>query len=130
MSPVADRQFLAELRAIAERSANAADAGGPEATLLETYEALRERAEALARAHGLSTSEGQATSLSSAQALREIERLDRAFGSESSDALPADRSMSARLSESLRELSGWATGVRLAYETLGVDSDAGREDQD
>ena len=130
MSPVADRQFLAELRAIAERSAKAADAGGPEATLFETYEALRERAEALARAHGLATSEGQATSLSSAQALREIERLDRAFGSESSDALPADRSMSARLSESLRELSGWATGVRLAYETLDVDADAGHEVQD
>ena len=130
MSPVADRQFLAELRAIAERSAKAADAGGPEATLLETYEALRERAEALARAHGLSTSEGQPTRFSSAQALREIERLDRAFGSGSTHTLPADRSMSARLTESLRELSGWATGVRLAYETLGVDTDAGHEDQD
>ena len=127
---VADRQFVAELRAIAERSAKAADAGGPEATLQETYEELRKRAEAIARAHGLSTSEGQATSLLSAQALREIERLDRAFGSESSDALPADRSMSARLSESLRELSGWATGVRLAYETLNVDADAGHEVRD
>ena len=122
---MADQEFLAELRAIAERSAKAADAGGPEAALLETYEALRERAEALARAHGLSTSEDQATSFPSAQALREIERLDRAFGPESMRALPADRDMSARVSESLLELAGWATGVRLAYETLGDDAGTG-----
>jgi hypothetical protein len=119
---VADRALLSELRAIAERSAKAADAGGSESALLETYEALRERVEVLARAHGLSTSEDLATSFPSAQALREIERLDQSLGPESSRALPTDPGMSARLSESLRELAGWATGVRLAYETLG-DSD-------
>jgi hypothetical protein len=39
-------------------------------------------------------------------------------------ALAPDRGMSA-LSEALNELSAWATGVRLAYETLeDADSDA------
>jgi hypothetical protein len=41
---VADQELLSELRAIAERSAKAADAGGPEPALLETYEVLRELA--------------------------------------------------------------------------------------
>ena len=123
---MADQELLSELRAIAEQSAKAADAGGPEATLLKTYEALRERAETLARVHRWSTLEDQATSFPSAQALREIERLDRAFGPESVRALPADRSMSARLRESLVELSGWATGVRLAYETFDDDAGSGR----
>jgi hypothetical protein len=122
---VADQELLSELRAIAEQSAKAADAGGPEAALLETYEALRERAEALARVHGWSTLEDQASRFPSALALREVERLDRAFGRESMSALPADRDMSARLRESLTELSGWATGVRLAHETLGDDAGTG-----
>lgn len=121
---MADQALLSELRAIAEQSAKAADAGGSESALLESYEALRERAEVLARADGLSTPEDLATSFPSAQALREIERLDQAFGPESSRALPTGPGMSARLIESLRELAGWATGVRLAYETLG-DSDDG-----
>ena len=123
--PVADQELLSELRAIAERSAKAADAGGPEAALLETYEALRARAETLALAHGWATSEDQATSFPSAQALREIERLDQAFVPELMPALPADRGMAARLSESLLELSGWATGVRLAYETFDDDAGSG-----
>ena len=123
---MADQELLSELRAIAERSAKAADAGGPESALLETYEVLRERVVVLARAHGLSTSEDLATSFPSARALREIQRLDQDFWPESSRALPIEAGMSARLKESLRELAGWATGVRLAYETLGdSDDDAG-----
>ena len=120
---MADQELLSELRAIAERSAKAADAGGPEAALLETYEALRARAETLALAHGWATSEDQATRFPSVEGLREIERLDQAFGPELTRALPADRDMAARVSESLLELAGWATGVRLAYESL--DDDAG-----
>ena len=85
---------------------------------------LRERVAVLARAHGLSTSEDLATSFP-ARALREIQRLDQAFGAESSRALPTEAGMSARLNESLRA-TGWATGARLAYETLGdSDDDAG-----
>jgi len=49
---MADQEFLSELCAIAEPSAKAADAAGTEAALLETYEALRHRAETLALAHG------------------------------------------------------------------------------
>lgn len=123
---MADQEFLSELRAIAEPSAKAADAGGSEAALLETYEALRERAGALARVHRWSTPEDQATSVPSAQALREIERLDRAFGPDSVRPLPADRDMAARVSDSLLELAGWATGVRLAYETFDDDAASGR----
>lgn len=102
-----------------------AEAGGPEAALLETYETLRDRAEALALAHGWSTSEDQATRFPSVDGLREIERLDQAFGPELTRALPADRDMGARVSESLLQLAGWATGVRLAYETLGDDAGTG-----
>jgi hypothetical protein len=122
---VADQELLSELRAIAERSAKAADAGGPETALLETYEALRDRAETLALAHGWSTSEDQATRFPSIEGLREIERLDQAFGPEFMRAMPADRDMATRVSESLLELAGWATGVRLAYETLGDDPGTG-----
>ena len=40
---------ISELRAIAERSAEVAEQGGPEAELLDAYASLRERAFALAR---------------------------------------------------------------------------------
>ena len=122
---MADQQLLSELRAIAERSAKAADAGGPEAALLQTYEALRDRAETLALAHGWSTPEDQATRFPSVEGLREIARLDQAFGPEFMPARPADRDMAARVSESLLELAGWATGVRLAYETFDDDAGSG-----
>ena len=115
---MADRALLSELRAIAERSAKAADAAGPDVFLLATYEALRERAEELARTHGWATSEELATSFPRLQALHEIERLDRAFELETAPGVPPDRGMHARLIELLMELSGWATGVRLAFETL------------
>ena len=115
---MADRELLSELRAIAERSAKAADAAGPDVFLLATYEALRERAEELARTHEWATSQELATSFPRLQALHEIERLDRAFELETAPGVPPDRGMHARLIELLMELSGWATGVRLAFETF------------
>jgi hypothetical protein len=115
---VTHQGVISELRAIAERSAEAAEQGGPEAELLDAYASLRERAFALARTHGLSTTEGLADQFPSPQALREIERLDVAFGSGSTPGPPPDRGLPARLTEALIELSGWATGARLAYETL------------
>jgi len=48
----------------------------------------------------------------------EIESLDRAFGETAASGLSVERGTSARLSEALTELEGWATGLRLAYETL------------
>ena len=109
---------ISELRAIAERSAEAAERGGPEAALLDAYSSLRERAFELARTHGLSTAERLADQFPTPQALREIERLDIAFGPGSTLELPHDRGLPARLTDALIELSGWATGARLAYETL------------
>jgi len=109
---------ISELRAIAERSAEAAERGGPQAELLDAYASLRERAVALARAHGLATAAQLADQFPSPQAIREIERLDIVFGPGSTPGPPPDRGLTARLSEALVELSGWATGARLAYETL------------
>jgi hypothetical protein len=119
ISSMADHDVLSELQAIAERSAEAADSGGREADLLDAYESLRARATALAQANGWATSEELADQLPTSRALREIEQLDVAFGADSMPA--ADRGMSARLSAALVELSAWATGVRLAYESLGDD---------
>jgi hypothetical protein len=125
MSCVIDRDVLSELQAIAERSAKVADVGGSEADLLDAYEALRIRAEALALEHGWAGSEELGNTLPAARALREIERLDHAFGAESVTAPAPGRDLSDRLTEALNELSSWATGVRLAYETLeDADSDA------
>lgn len=118
MSRMVDRDVLSQLQAIAERSAKVADAGGSEADLLDAYEALRIRAEALASQHGWASSETLSDTLPTARSLREIERLDRAFGAGSVAGPVPGRSLSDRLTEALNELSAWATGVRLAYETL------------
>jgi hypothetical protein len=118
MPGVVDGDVLPELRAIAEQSAKAADAGGSEARLLNTYEALRIRAEALALENGWAGSDELANSLPTPQALREIEQLDHAFGAQSQAGPAPGRDLSDRLTEALNELSAWATGVRLAYETL------------
>ena len=118
MSGVVDGDVPSELRAIAEQSAKAADTGGSEADLLDAYEALRTRAEALALENGWAGSDELANSLPTPRALREIERLDHAFGARSQAGPAPDRGLSDRLTEALNELSAWATGVRLAYETL------------
>jgi hypothetical protein len=118
MCRVIDRDVLLELRAIAERSAKVADAGGSEADLLDAYEELRVRAAALALEHDWAGSEGLAESLRTPRALREIERLDHAFGAEFVAGPAPTRDLSDRLTEALNELSAWVTGVRLAYETL------------
>lgn len=109
---------ISELRSIAEQSAEAAERGGLEDELLETYVTLRQRAVALAKTKELATAQQLADQFPSPQALREVERLDIAFGADSSPGLPPDRGLPARLTEALVELSGWATGARLAYETL------------
>jgi hypothetical protein len=113
---------ISELRAIAERSAEASERAGPEAELCDAYASLRERAVALARTHDLVTEEQLADQFPSPQALREIERLDIALGPGSIPGPSANRGVTTRLTEALVELSGWATGVRLAYETLEDDS--------
>jgi hypothetical protein len=116
-----DREVLSELQAIAVRGAEAADHGGREDELLGAYDALRARAATLARAHGLATPEQMADQFPSPRALLEIERLDAAFGPDRRSAIAPEHGMAARVSQGLMELSAWATGVRLAYETLEGD---------
>jgi hypothetical protein len=123
--PVVSGDVVSQLREIAQQSAQAAEAGGSEATLLRTYPSLRTRADTLARGHGWTTSEELADLFPSPRSLREIERLDLAFEADSVPALARNRGMSARLSEALNELSACATGVRLAYETLEDDAGSG-----
>jgi hypothetical protein len=115
---VTHEDAISELRAIAKRSAETAERGGAATDLLDTYAALRERALALARSHGLATDEQLADQFPSPRALREIERLDVAFGPGSTPGPSPDRGFETRVAEALIELSGWATGARLAYETL------------
>lgn len=115
---MAHESVISELRSIAEQSAEAAARGGLEHELLATYVTLRERAVELAKTKELATAQQLADQFPSPQALREIERLDIAFGADPSPELPPDRGLPARLTEALVELSGWATGARLAYETL------------
>ena len=118
MCRVIDRDVLLELQAIAERSAKVADAGGSEANLLDAYKELRVRAAGLALEHDWARSEDLTESLRTPRALREIERLDHAFGAEHAGAPAPTPDLSDRLIEALNELSAWVTGVRLAYETL------------
>jgi len=126
MSRVTDRRVSTVLRELAEQSAKAADAGGSEADLLHAYEALRGRGQMLARDHGWANSDEFADLFPSPQALRQIERLDDAFGGvrvQPGPAVAPGRGMSWRLSEALNHLSAWATGVRLAYETREDERD-------
>jgi hypothetical protein len=119
---VSHSAVISELRAIAERSAEASEHGGPEAELLDAYASLRERTVALARTYHLASEEQLADQFPSPQALREIETLDIAFGRGSIPGPSPDRGTTTRLTEALVELSGWARGARLAYETLEDDS--------
>ena len=116
-----DREMLSELEAIATRGAEAANDGGHESELLEAYDALRARATTLARAHGLATPEQMADQFPSPRALLEIQRLDAAFGADRRSAIAPEHGMAGRATQGLMELSAWATGVRLAYETLEGD---------
>jgi hypothetical protein len=92
--------------------------------LAERYVATRAEAMTLNEQCGWATSEEFATQVPSLQSLLETESLDRTFGETLAPGLPVERGTAARLSEALTELAGWATGLRLAYETLR-ETDAG-----
>jgi hypothetical protein len=80
--------------------------------------ATRAEAMTLNDQHGWATSEEFAAQIPSLESLLETESLDRAFGETAAPGLPVERGTAARLNEALTELAGWATGLRLAYETL------------
>ena len=86
--------------------------------LAERYMALRTEAVTLNEQYGWATSEEFAAQIPSLESMLEIESLDRAFGETAASGLPVERGTAARLSEALTQLEGWATGLRLAYETL------------
>jgi len=86
--------------------------------LAKRYMALRTEAVTLNEQYGWATFEELAVQIPSLEAMLEIESLDRAFGETAAPGSPVERGTAARLSEALTELEGWATGLRLAYETL------------
>jgi hypothetical protein len=114
---VMDRNVFLELEAIASQSADAAGRSDP-SELLPAYEALRLRATTLAQAQAWATREQMADQFPLPGGLEEIERLDVAFRGQPAPPVSPLQIPSARVSQMLIELSAWAVGVRLAYESL------------
>ena len=110
-----DADVIVVLRRLAE---SCQDAAGSAAELAERYGALRAEAMELNEQHGWETADDLAEQLPSLEELIAIESLDRAFGETSAPDLPVERGTATRLTEALIHLAAWATGVRLAYETL------------
>ena len=86
--------------------------------LAERYVAVRADAAALNEQYGWATSDEFGAQVPSLESLLETESLDRAFGATAAPGLPVERGTATRLGEALTELAAWATGLRLAYETL------------
>ena len=85
--------------------------------LAHRYATLRAEALDLNARHGWATPEEFGAQFPTVDSLSMIEALDRAV---ERGAGPADRVVQPndRLIQLLRDLAGWATGVRTAYETL------------
>jgi hypothetical protein len=116
---VADEVIIA-LRRVADACQDAADEA---ADLADRYAALREQARRLNDRHGWATRDEFDAQVPTVDALVEIESLDRALeqglGRDSVDP----RRAATHLTDALLQLAGWATGVRLAHETLrDIDS--------
>lgn len=113
-------EVIVALRRLADACQDAADDG---ADLADRYAALREQARRLNDRHGWATREEFDTQTPTVDALVEIESLDRAL-EEGLARDPVDpRRVATHLTEALLQLAGWATGVRLAHETLrDIDS--------
>jgi hypothetical protein len=86
--------------------------------LAERYMATRAEAMTLNEQYGWATSDEFAAQIPSLESLLETESLDRAFGETAAPGLSVERGTAARLNEARTELAGWATGLRIAYETL------------
>jgi hypothetical protein len=116
---VADEVLIA-LRRVADACQDAADDG---ADLADRYAALREQARRLNDRHVWATWDEFDTQVPTVDGLVEIESLDRAL-EESMGRDPVDpRRAATHLTDALLQLAGWATGVRLAHETLrDIDS--------
>ena len=110
--------LILELEELAQACTEAARHDASEQQLARAYAALRGQAVALNGRNSWLSADECATQIPTLEALRTIESLDVAFGSEVSPSLRADRGTIARLLEALIQLGSWATGIRMAYETL------------
>jgi len=115
---VTHADLIEDLDALAAASRDAADRSGSFSQLAESYQRLRAEAAALNDQNGWATPEEFESQLPPLEALSVIESLDDAFVAEPGSSRSAREGASARLVDALVELSGWATGVRLAYQTL------------
>jgi hypothetical protein len=86
--------------------------------LAKRYTAMRAEAMTLNEQYGWATCEEFAAQIPSLESVLETESLDRAFGETAAPGLPVERGTAAGLGEALTGLAAWATGLRLAYETL------------
>jgi hypothetical protein len=109
--------IITQLHRLATACADAAEAGGSARALEHRYATLRAEALAFNAQHGWATPEEFEAQFLTLDSLSVIEALDRAPqpGPE-----PADRIVQRndRLRQLLRDVAGWTTGVRTAYETL------------
>jgi hypothetical protein len=112
---LSDADVIIVLRRLAQ---SCQDAALSPADLALRYRALRAEAVDLNDRHGWATAEEFGVQFPTVDALVEIESLDRALGKVSGPEGPLPRGTAARLTQALVQLGGWATGVRLAYETL------------
>ena len=112
---MSDADVIIVLRRLAQ---SCQDAASSPAELAQRYTALRAEAVDLNDRHGWATAEEFGVQFPTVGALVEIESLDRALGRVSGPQGLLARGTAARLTQALVQLGGWATGVRLAYETL------------
>lgn len=85
--------------------------------LATRYMAMRTEAATLNEQYGWATSEEFGAQLPTLEAMLETESLDEALGR------PVEHGTPASLTQALTELAAWATGLRLAYQTLrDIDS--------
>ena len=99
-------------------AASCQDAVASPADLAKHYAALRAQAMELNGREGWATADEFDVQFPTIDALVEIESLDRALGEASGADGTVERGIAARLTEALLQLASWATGVRLAQETL------------
>ena len=111
--PLSDADVIVMLAASQQ---SCQDAAASPADLAHRYTSLRAQAMELNDRHGWATADEFDSQFPTVDALVEIESLDRALGEGSRAGRPSARA--ARLTQALVQLGGWATGVRLAYETL------------
>ena len=112
---MAHSELIADLTELAAAAKAAPSLHRADHELRSTYEQLRARAADLNAQHGFATAQDLATQLPTAEDLALIEQLDAAVGG---DAPRAEGASSDRLIDAIGQLYGWATGLRLAYETL------------